>query len=449
MVSNTNSTAARNYVAGVVALAILALGLSEWSLPDASRTVTEASDALGLLAFLLVGVGLERAQHKLALGSASGSIAFIAYLGAVVAFGPTWSAVIAGTSFAIAELLIGKPLIKLIFNVAQHVVALILAGAVYVVLGGETAPVALEGAVLPYLGAVLAYFIANSGMVSGVIAISERRRFSEVWVGNTWGLAFYDFIASAFGLGMAWLYLRFGVLGMAAVVVPILFLRHTYLVNLQLQSTNRELLDLMVKAIEARDPYTSGHSQRVAELARALAREMGLHFREVDNIATAALLHDVGKIYEDFAPILRKEGKLTTDERLVMESHPSRSAELVATISTLRGSVERCVRHHHENFDGSGYPGRLVGDEIPLGARVVLVADTVDAMTTDRPYRKALPWDRVMEELERYSGSQFDPRVVEAFKRSITVRRLVESRQPLREPASAARGETSSQLVLR
>jgi len=212
---------------------------------------------------------------------------------------------------------------------------------------------------------------------------------------------------------------------MAFVVVPILFLRHTYLVNVQLQATNRELLELMVKAIEARDPYTSGHSQRVAEIARLLAREMGLHLREVDTITTAALLHDVGKIYEEFAPILRKEGKLTAEERRLMESHPVRSAELIGTISNLRGAVAKCVRHHHENFDGSGYPDGLARDAIPIGSRIIMVADTTDAMTTDRPYRKALSYERVVEELDRKAGQQFDPSVVAAFKRSVAVRRVV------------------------
>jgi HD-GYP domain-containing protein (c-di-GMP phosphodiesterase class II) len=153
---------------------------------------------------------------------------------------------------------------------------------------------------------------------------------------------------------------------------------------------------------------------------------LGLGFRELEQVQTAALLHDVGKIYEEFAPILRKAGKLTPEERKVMESHPVRSSELVATISTLRGHVERIVRHHHENFDGSGYPDGLRGDAIPIGARIVLVADTVDAMTTDRPYRKALTYTEVLRELERYAGRQFDPGIVEAFKRNALIRRLVD-----------------------
>ena len=213
--------------------------------------------------------------------------------------------------------------------------AVLLASALYETLGGESPPQALESSIFPFAGMVVAFFTINSTAVSAAVALSEGQRFDEVWLRNTWSLVGYDLVASALALGIAWLYQRSGIGGIAIVVVPILFLRHAYLVNVQLEATSRELLELMVKAIEARDPYTSGHSQRVSQLARLLASEMGLHLREVDNIASAALLHDVGKIYEEFAPILRKDGKLTPEERQIMHSHPLRSAELVGTISKI------------------------------------------------------------------------------------------------------------------
>ncbi len=148
----------------------------------------------------------------------------------------------------------------------------------------------------------------------------------------------------------------------------------------------------------------------------------------MDSIATAALLHDVGKIHEEYAPLLRKEGKLTPDEKRLMDSHALRSAELVGTISNLRGAVERYVRHHHENYDGTGYPDGLAGEEIPIGARIIAIADTADAMTTDRPYRKALTYDRVLSVLARFSWKQFDPRLVSAFRTSAAIRHLIEGR---------------------
>lgn len=379
----------------------------------------------GIGAFFALGFLLQLTEHRLAVGTATGSISFIVYIGAVLVLGPLWGAGISAVSYGLAHAVTGKPPLKITFNAAQLTLSVLSACFVYKSLGGEFPPRFADRSVIAFAGMILTFFAINSTAVSAVIALAERRQFGEVWLRNTGDLVGYDLVASALALGIAWLYMRSGILGMAFVVLPILFLRHTYLVNLQLQETNRELLELMVKAIEARDPYTSGHSQRVAEIARLLAREMGLHLRDVDTITTAALLHDVGKIYDEFAPILRKDGKLTPEERKVMESHPIRSADLIGTISNLRGAVAKCVRHHHENFDGSGYPDGLARNAIPIGARIIMVADTTDAMTTDRPYRKALGYDRLVEELDRKAGRQFDPQVVAAFKRSAAIRGLV------------------------
>jgi len=145
----------------------------------------------------------------------------------------------------------------------------------------------------------------------------------------------------------------------------------------------------------------------------------------VDDIKRAALLHDVGKIYEEFAPLLRKEGKLTPEERMTMRTHVIRSAQLVDTATRLRGSVQAMIRHHHENFDGSGYPDGLAGEDIPMGARIIMIADTIDAMTTDRPYRRAMSLSRAIEELETFAGRQFDPQLVKLVSKSASIRRLL------------------------
>jgi len=384
--------------------------------------------AAGLLTFFAVGLFLELAEHRLAV-SASGSISFIAFIAAALVFGPTWGAMVTACSFVCAHALNRRPWVKIAFNASQHALSVLLAVGIYLGLRGALPPISLDASLLPFAGMVLTFFAVNSLTVSGVVALNEGRGLGEVWLRNTWSLAGYDLVASALGLGIAILYSsRYGLFAVAGVVVLILFLRHVYTVNLQLQAANREMLDVMVKSIEARDPYTSGHSQRVAELARVLAREIGLGIREIDNISTAALLHDVGKIYEEFAPLLRKGTRLTSDEFRVMQSHSIRSAELVGTVSGLRGSVERAVRHHHENFDGSGYPDGLAGEAIPIGARIIMVADTVDAMTSHRPYRAALAYDVVSDELDRYSGSQFDPAVVRALKGSPGIRAMIEAR---------------------
>jgi putative nucleotidyltransferase with HDIG domain len=432
-ISSSRAKAVNLYVAAVALFGAMSLIVS--AVFDPLARFNDAASVFGVLAFVLLALGLQLAEYRLAVGTSHGAIAFIVYMAAALLFGPTWCAAITAVTVLSAQALSRKAPLKIAFNVSQHVIALVAGTYAYVLMGGPIPPNSLNDALLPFFAFVLTAFAINGCAVSGVIAISEGKRFSDVLIQNTWALALYDLVASGLALGVAWLYVQFGFKGMAAVVVPILFLRHTYLINLQLQNTNRELLELMVKAIEARDPYTSGHSQRVAELARALASAAGAGFKETEAIATAALLHDVGKIYEEFAPLLRKAGKLTEHERFVMESHPARSAELVSTISNLRGSVERIVRHHHENYDGSGYPLGLAGDEIPLGARIVMIADTTDAMTTDRPYRRALSYEKVLAELDEYSGRQFDPRLVRAFRSSQAIRAILSARRPATPPS--------------
>ncbi len=148
---------------------------------------------------------------------------------------------------------------------------------------------------------------------------------------------------------------------------------------------------------------------------------------------TAALLHDVGKIHEEFAPLLRKETRLDEAETALMQTHATRSAELVGIISKFRGSVQDSVRHHHERWDGLGYPSGLSREGIPIGARIILVSDTIDAMTTDRPYRRRLSLEAVITELQKCRGTQFDPRIVDITVTSVAVRHLIAS------PTSEAR----------
>lgn len=231
---------------------------------------------------------------------------------------------------------------------------------------------------------------------------------------------------------MAWLFLYsqshlgFGSLGILGVVIPILFVRKIYAMYRNLEATSQELLEVMVKAIEARDPYTSGHSERVARLSKMIAQELGgLAAEEIEKIYKAALLHDVGKMYEEFAPLLRKDTKLTQEERELLQTHATRSAELVSIVSDFKGTVLEAVRSHHERWDGRGYPNGIAEEEIPLGARIIMISDTIDAMTTDRPYRRALGIDVVIAELQKHRGTQFDPQLVDLVVGSVGIRRAI------------------------
>jgi HD-GYP domain-containing protein (c-di-GMP phosphodiesterase class II) len=277
------------------------------------------------------------------------------------------------------------------------------------------------------------YFTINSVLVSGAISISHGKRFREVWSLNTRGILAYDLGASVFAILLAWFYIRsqewvpfgLGSVSLLAVIFPVVVLRHIYGMYHRLQQNGRELLEVMVKAIEARDPYTSGHSIRVAALSRGIAVEMGFSTKKLEEVTSAGLLHDVGKIHEEFAPLLRKADKLTDEEFALLQTHSLKSAELVGIITSFRGPIQAMVLSHHERWDGNGYPDGLAQEDIPIGSRIIMVSDTIDAMTTDRPYRKALPVDTVIAELQRCRGTQFDPAIVDLAVSSLGVRRMI------------------------
>jgi response regulator RpfG family c-di-GMP phosphodiesterase len=182
----------------------------------------------------------------------------------------------------------------------------------------------------------------------------------------------------------------------------------------QLENAYRQTVAALAAALEAKDLGTRTHSQRVVAYASELALTMAPELLDDPSLEYGFLLHDVGKIGIPDA-LLRKRGPLDAYERRLVERHPVIGAELLADVALLHGSGLDVVLFHHERWDGLGYPDRVAGPDIPLGARIFAVADTLDAMTADRPYRRALPWGRAVMEIRAETGRQFDPDVVEAF----------------------------------
>ena len=176
-----------------------------------------------------------------------------------------------------------------------------------------------------------------------------------------------------------------------------------------------EMSESFGEAIDAKDPFTKNHSDQVAVMAHALAQAMGLPTRVADVIHIAGHLHDIGKIgVPDY--ILTKAGPLTLEERREVADHPATGAAILAPVRAMaRMGVPGLVLCHHERWDGRGYPNGLRGEAIPLGARIIAVADSLSAMLQHRPYRGPMPFDRACDEIVRNAGAQFDPRVVEAF----------------------------------
>jgi HD-GYP domain-containing protein (c-di-GMP phosphodiesterase class II) len=180
-----------------------------------------------------------------------------------------------------------------------------------------------------------------------------------------------------------------------------------------LETLNRETIFAFVRAIDARDPYTARHSETVADYAVELAQALGLKPPECERIRLAGLLHDVGKLALERS-VLHKTGPLSQDEWRQVREHPGLSAHIIGGVAHFAPFLPG-ARHHHERYDGGGYPDGLAGTEIPLDARVLAVADAYDAMTSDRSYRGALPHAEAIERLQAGAGSQFDPICVEAF----------------------------------
>ncbi|HRU40129.1 MAG TPA: HD-GYP domain-containing protein, partial [Candidatus Goldiibacteriota bacterium] len=183
------------------------------------------------------------------------------------------------------------------------------------------------------------------------------------------------------------------------------------------------IIKALAATVDAKDHYTLGHSQKVSEYSVIVAEEMGLNERDTEIIKYAGLLHDIGKIAlpDD---IIKKPSKLSDQEFVVVQKHPTIGARIIKEIETLSGMVP-IVLHHHERFDGRGYPDGLKGEDIPLGARIVHVTDAYDTMVSARAYRDMLPPELAVSELRKNAGAQFDPKIVEIFiaslkKRSVT-----------------------------
>ena len=403
------------YVVAIASVAVIGTFALYRGAPPLSGSVLV--DALLLC---VLAIAAELLSFVLPL-SAEGSLGFIPYFAAAIVV-PAWPSVVCVILVkGAAEVWTRRAPIKAVLNVSAHAIMELVAISLYTVLGGVslgsiqnianfTHVTRVAGG--PALVAFGSAMLINNAIVATAIALSSGRRVGGVFHANNRATIGLDFLTAPLVFVFAWVYAAFGAIAAATCWVPILGLRQVNRMNLELERTNEELLELMVRSLEARDAYTSGHSRRVQHYSTTIARSVGLSEREVEQVSRAALLHDVGKIHEKYAPVLAKQDKLTPDEWAIIQDHPADGANLVATMTRLRDIVP-AIRHHHENWDGTGYPDGLAGDLIPLASRVIRFADTIDAMTTDRPYRRPLTEAQVRSEIVRCRGTQFDPSIAD------------------------------------
>jgi len=417
------------------------LVVTDWSalgeLPQAS--------IFGLAGLIGIALFSESLAIGLSVGGGKSSITFLPLLASVQLFGPVGGLALIVPTMAFVEFVVRrKSLMKGTFNVAQAVVGTTLGGMAFGLLGGEP----LEGVqnpdiasqLIPFIGFGLVFLAINHAAVSFAVSLSQGLPFRRVWeqVLSNSGGRFNDILISPIALAVAFLYVQFGLAGIVVILLPMLFIRYSYLTTSKLRESNEDLLTALVKAIETRDPYTSGHSQRVSLLAGRIAEELGLNRIRVERVQMAALLHDIGKIEAVYTDILRKPDSLTDEERAIIESHVVRGEQLLRDLSSVPESVVLAVRHHHEREDGKGYPDGLVGDDIPVGAKIIVVCDAIDAMLSDRPYRKALPLSVVFDELKEHAGTHFDLELVKLLLRSDILADYAEMMRVQREATASS-----------
>lgn len=403
------------YGTGVVALPVV-VAVFLWFPPNFSGDWLRPFGVLLSLGLLSIILALRLNDR-----GTTASVDFLPELAAVLLLGPAGAVALTAVSDIVAQSLVRRrSLDRIIFNTGQLILSIAAASVAYILFGGSVGATSsqlsldFQHVFAPFVGASCVYFAVNTTAVGYAIALNEGKSFGDAWSTVAGKSVVFDLALSPLAYLFAYLYVQWGAVALYLAVVPIIGLRYSYGLALQLQQLNYDLLRVLIRALEAQDPYTSGHSIRVAERARRIAKKLGLARQKIEVIETAALLHDIGKIGAEFGKILRQKGPLTPAQRELIRSHPRRGVEIIKSVRSLSQDVLECVLHHHERVDGTGYPAGLSGEEIPLGARIIMISDTVDAMLTARPYRDALPVEVVRSELIKYSGTQFDADVVQA-----------------------------------
>lgn len=414
------------YVGGV---ALVALGLTALTL-----WLDLTMDWNGLAIFALLILLTEGLSIDLYIKETTISTSAAPLIAGSLLYGPQGALILSVVLAATAMIKHRSRISRLVFNSSNHFISSSL-GAFMVILTGASfinQPVYVQLAFAILSGSIV-YFISTF-LLSGVMSLSMNQSFRQIWSERFRWLWPYYMAFGVAGYALILGYNAAGVLGIGVVLLPLLTLRlsHTQYIentkanvqqlrtkNLELENQsylirnlNEELLLSLANVIDLRDTYTMGHSNSVADFAVRIAKELDLPSERIERVRRSGLLHDIGKIGIPDS-ILFKPGLLTTDEFEIIKQHPARGAEIVSANHSL-SELSPIIRHHHERFDGYGYPDGIRGQEIPLEARILCMADSAQAMASNRPYRQAMSLPEIMTEIKENIGAQFDPVVVQA-----------------------------------
>jgi len=332
----------------------------------------------------------------------------------ILVYGPALAMLITTLSALISETIERKiSWYKIIFNASQYGLSAGIAGIVYERLGGEVGAINLTNYIIPATVCALMYYLVNSNLFIIVIHLSEKISLKHIWKTQLKGIIATYIALAPIGFIMAMVYVSIGIWGIILFFFPLILARRSFELYTKMRKVYLDTIRALAAAIDAKDPYTKGHSERVAETSVVLAQELNLSDKDIENIEYTALLHDIGKIGIADS-ILGKKSSLTNKEFDKIKEHTIMGAKIIEPVDFLKNSYE-AIYHHHEKYNGKGYPDGLKSEDIPLSARIIAVADAYDAMGSDRPYRKKLSKDKILKELKDQAGKQFDPEIVKAL----------------------------------
>jgi diguanylate cyclase (GGDEF)-like protein/putative nucleotidyltransferase with HDIG domain len=360
------------------------------------------------------------------------SVAFAVTYGAILLFGPA-GGVLVGVASGLSACLYPKrmPLYQGAFNTSNIAVTAYLSAMIYKFTGGVVGGhIELSHSILPIVASTLAYYILNTLAVATAIGFSSGNSVIGIWRDNfLWTAPGFLAGSSCAVLLSAFIYDRLGIV-LLLLPIPVLIylsyktfmekreqdLRHIEELRIgqeQLAKLYLATIESLATAIDAKDTYTREHISRVQSIAIKIACALGLNEHDLEGIKTAALLHDIGKLGVP-EHILLKPGKLSADEYLKIQKHPAIGAKILGPVE-FPWPVAAMVRCHHEKWDGSGYPDGLAGRDIPLGARILAIADVYDALTSRRSYREGWTHSQAVDHITKLASTHFDPEVIDAF----------------------------------
>ncbi len=411
------------YIAGLVAVSAVALAVTSLVIPvdDAIRLRLFEDPQADVVAGMVFWVAITLLASALPVEMPRGSIVNTSIAPLVVMLslgGPTaagWVALL-GTS-ELREIRRDVPWYGTLANHAGLMLPAVLGGAVSGAFGTVSDSPSLS--FISTVAGATVFFLANLAITAAILSLRHGESAVDIVRGDA-PTFFWTFLAL---VPLAWLMSQIYVLpgvgwwAVLLVILPVYLIRLSMRRYIEMRQMFTQTVASLAQAVDARDKFTSGHSVRVKQISVDIGRTMRVGERDLEALEWGGLLHDIGKIGVPDS-VLNKPDRLTKEERAIMNAHPVIGANIIAPVTKLAPELP-IIRHHHEWYNGSGYPDRLIGEEIPRLARILHVADAFEAMTAARPYRmKPLTTDQAMAELRKFAGIQFDPTIVDAFART-------------------------------